>query len=374
VSLLRKATATRRGGKPPPTVISLSTVATGSLQVPNTCKPYYHNGYYYAFFSSGSNLYYCYSSNAKTWSSPVLIASVNARWSVMGIDNLILLVRTVSIDYDKVRVGTIQADGTITWSSDVSLQPLITQTRSCYCFATKVSGVRKMFVGAIINDSVHPFPLQPTDNVYVSDDDGATWTELKGLLGDFTSLFWREFLVVPYDDGNKLLEIHSPLDNKVFQTYTICSLYRNGSSGDTAMTQVDNNFKNQYYLDDQAYAVLVGSHVHLVYVDGSNNLLHKRVAAGGSWETVGTVKTGLNSDAGVTLCYDSASGKLHIIYYEATAVKRKIWNGVAYGAEETLVKDEGDVNQLTAYPAPLNNRILLNWKDTANIRFALVRK
>jgi len=351
-----------------------STVTAGSMQVPNSSKPYYYNGYYYAFYQSGLNLYYQKSADGKSWDAAVLIASVFARWAVMGIDNLILLSRVVS-NYVTVRVGTIQSDGTIDWGSDAQLGYSDTRNRSCWCYATKIGSVRKLFVNATACDDNYPPAYAATDSLWVSDDDGGSWTFLQGCFRQWTSLFWLEIQAIPFNSDNKVQEIYSPGKPPTGAWYAISSVYRDGVTCqvyvDSQLLFID-DFRNQYYLDDQANAILIGDYVHLVYIDSANNLLHKRISYGGTWENVGTVKTNINADAGITLTYNPSTGLLYIIYYEATNIKFVTWDGTSYSSEQIIITNETDVNQLTAYPQPLNSKILLQWKDSANIRFALL--
>jgi len=359
-----------------PWFLSLSTVAPGTLSWnPSADKPYFYDGYYYVFYRSSDVIYYKTSVDGKAWSDPITVGSVVYDWTVMGIDDKILLVRVYG-GYHKARVGTIQNDHTIAWGSETDLGIYhASWNAKVNCYVTKVAGTRKMFVftTTLRQSGVPVF----NDRVYVSDDDGATWVDLGPTYDScFGSLQWSDYIGIPFNDGNKLQEIMSPswcvYTKGIGVWYHIGSLYRDGStfSGDVVL----NGFRNPYYLIDQAIGVFDGTYVNLFYIDNLNNLLHKRVTAGGTWQTVGTVKSGISADAGVTALYESKTGFIYIFYWEDTALRYKTWNGSVHSAENTLVKGESDIVRLTAYPNPIDSRFLLVWQNaTPAIRFALFR-
>jgi len=332
------------------------TVNAGALRHPNGMKPYYYNGYYYVFYLNGGYICYRKSSDGTNWDSEVQINTYYSQAQVMAIDDKVLLTYLVSSsDYVYVKVGTIQSDGTISWGSAQAIGQSA-ENRAISNYVVKINGTRRFFSKA-----------GPTcrDRLYRSADDGATWTDLSYCTEE-GGLYWFAQIFIPYEDSSypdRVETIYSRPYN-----YYLRTKERNGSS----CSSEDNlgSFRNQHYVNGQAYGILIDNEVHVIYIDGDNNLIHKKATYGGSWSSVGTVKSGINSDAGVTLCYDENSSKLYIFYWEGTSIKYKTWeSGVGYSTEQTLVSGEADVNYLTAYPKPLNNKILLVWADGTNVRF-----
>jgi len=330
-----------------------STVAQGSL--PSSCnnvRPYYYNGYYYVFYKSDSTIYYKKSSDGENWDSAVSVQTgVDYRWALMGKDDKFLL-SWVDPPSVYAKVGTIQADHTISWGSASTLGSANDNNRQVHNYVTEVSGTRKYFSRGSPSES---------DQLFVSDNDGSSWSDLGSCVTN-SGQWWFQVQVVPFADGNKVQVIYS----KAYDYY-IKTVYRDGSSCGSEVNL--GGFRNQHYISHQAIGILVGNYVHLFYIDDNDNLLHKRVTAGGSWETVGTVKSGMDADAGLSAAYDADSGKLYIFYYEGTSLKFKTWDGANYSSETTVLTGESDILYLTAYPYKLNSEILLNWYDGTNVRF-----
>jgi len=370
----------------------------------NVSKPYYYNGWYYIFYyrriypyTSAYTVYYAKSEDLITWDSHEIFTANDfiqlpfygtIPWSCMCVDHVVCMVNYDAYTGAYSRLGTIQADGSISFADPV----YIANYSGFSVRATKVSGTRKFFM--IAGLSIGLFDM---DCLFISDDDGATWTNEGYSIQLFGMNYGQfNFRAIPFNDGNKLIELVAPphwatVPPYDYSEHKIFGIYRNPPANDAAVELGDYLYAygvpplytvpippstTVYSVDSGAEGCKLGDWIHVSYVDLSGNIQHKRanVATPSTWEDLGVVAS-LSVDQ--SLCAspvaDVPNDAVYIFYSDDHNIYYRRWT--AAGGLESQVTFYTVANpsvwnylqNLTVYPDFISGRVIVAWMQKIGV-------
>jgi len=375
----------------------LPPVGRGQLGF-NVCKPYYYNGWYYVFYflriypyTTYYEVCYAKSQDLITWDKYDLWTlstwlgfgqfDDSLIFGCMAVDDKVFIVDLNATTFES-RTGTIQADGTISFNDPVTLYD------NGYNYGA-VSGVRIAKIGG--NRKLFVIYLRSTlgiaDPIYISDDDGATWTMEGEGAQSVLIYFGREnFRMIPFNDGNKFIQLVAPRQNWPIEeglNHLIYGEYRDPQAsnepvelgsyryGEFNNGDIPHGIMPWFVssVDSGAEGCKLGDWIHVAYVGLDGTVQHKRanVASPDTWEDLGLV----GSLTGENLCAspvaDATNSAVYIFYSDLHNIYYKRWTEA--GGLESQVTFYTVANptvwnilkNLTVYPDAISGRIIVAW-------------
>ena len=343
-------------------------------------KTFYANGYFWVFYSDGTNMVYSISIDGKNWAVPVAIrgATSGDQFSIW-FNGTYLYYAYASKSQIYYRCGIPNSNGTITWL--VAEQAISTTYNKAYypCIATDSNGY--VWIGytdcTSTNNFYYPFVIRSGNN------DGTWGTTQSGFPYQFSNVVsgWG-VLPVPLTSG-KMLVIYTRNGDVMHACLWNGSAWDTGTAT-TTIVQWDRDYS----------AVAQGDDVHLVFLkSGTYDIIYtKYIYALNSFGSEIILQTSAMSTSSPVISIDMATNDLYVfaatkttgtplgwtanhIYYIKYTNLSGIWGSWVDWIDETT---EGllDANKLTCSYNANNDKIsLIYMTKTAspyNIKFALL--
>ena len=284
--------------------IDPSTVATSAASLatsfPFQRKSFYANGRFWVFYSSGTNMVYCTSTDGTTWTSATTVraASYGYRFSIW-FDETYLHYAYAAGTLLYYRRGTPNSDGTITWSA---VEQTVSTTYNRANFPSiSVDSSGYMWIGYRDYSSID---VEYYPCVIKSGNNNGTWgTSTIYQLSITDSVNWRASVISL--TSNKMLAIYA------YDGTTIKSQRWTGSAWGTERVTTSNVYIGYYFC-----AVAQGDDVHLVFLKstGYNVLYCKYTYASDSWGAETTVQAGATSSSAPALSIDTNTNNLYCFW------------------------------------------------------------
>jgi len=277
-----------------------STVGTstnvGATLYPFQRKSFYANGRFWVFYSDGTNMVYCTSTDGSTWSAATTVraATVGYMFSVW-FDGTYLHYAYASASSIYYRRGTPNSDGTITWSADE--QTVSTTYNKAYYPMVSVDSNGYVWIGYRDYDGTYYYP-------YVIKSQYNNGTFGTGTITQFSTtsdLTWR-VSIVPLTSG-KMLAVYAG------SGITVRAKKWDGSAWGTEVFTTSTTCSCNYYS-----AVAQGDDVHLTFLksSGYNILYVKYTYSSNSFGSETTLQAGATDTSTPVLSIDTATNDLYV--------------------------------------------------------------
>jgi len=336
-----------------PSTVGTSTAAHATAWS-HSRKCFYANGRYWVFYSDGSNLVYRTSTDGITWSDATTIKTfANFQGYRFGVwfDGAYLhycVSSGLSGDAIFYRRGTLNSDGTITWSADEQ---------------TAVSGVSgKQYVNLIIVVDSAGYPWIGYELI---DASGKRAVVTKSSANDGT---WTTQTGFPYNlsayTTNYLAVVLVPLTNqKVYAYYGWVNvlLYGrlwDGSAWGSQETMTSSNLKD---CDHMGGAVNEGDDVHIVFLKASTyDIRYVKRTYGTGWGSEATVQSATTATTSPVLAINMGNNDLYCFWAGSPTIHHIFYKKCVGGTWDTDPTDwiNETTDQLTA-----NDRLSCFYRD-----------
>jgi hypothetical protein len=275
-----------------PSTVGTSTT-TDATEYPFQRKSFYANGRFWVFYSDGTNMVYCTSTDGSTWTAAttVRVATHGFDFSVW-FDGTYLHYAYAAASSIYYRRGTPNADGTITWSA--AEQTVSTTSNAAYYPMVSVDSNGYVWIGYLENN--YPYVIKSGNN------DGTWGTGTITQLSGTASSYWR-VSIVPLTAG-KMLAIYAQ------SGATVKAKVWNGSAWGSAEVPTTSKIHTGYYHS----AVAQGDDVHLTFLeyDTYDILYVKYTYSTNSFGTETTLKAGATSRSVPVISIDTATNDLYV--------------------------------------------------------------
>jgi len=292
-------------------------------------KVWYANGRYWVFWVKADRyVYFASSADAITWDSPTQTSMSpvydGRNLSTWASGNYIHTLRTESV-WSQVgpmyyRRGLLNADGTISWDSDVQPHPV-------NCWYMHNICVDSSGYPCILYNEV----AAVNNNLYVrlaTNVDGSTWgagTILK-ILPDVS----QAKLLIPLSSGRKLLAIYC-----ILEQYTAYSRFYDGVSAWAAETTVATGLAFFFYWNG---VIDSNDNVHFAHI-GSGSVKHTVWTESGGWGSVTTIFSGMSGNTQIYLTVGS-NGEIFLFWMASNHIYLRMylggnWSGAIDVADES---------------------------------------
>ena len=371
----------------------------------NTSHKYfthYASGYYWVAFDNGGIGCSFYSSpDGVTWTSQGTIFSVinpnsfNNEWAVRYLGSTVI-VAAFNSPNRTYRSGTLNGNGTVTWSAESAAGPADATFNSLNLLIANgrpimwrddatAGGAGALWRGSAV---ASPTWTKTTVNAPAMSAGGAS-------SGIFTAgalfqtgganlddlIVLRATSVTPYAAGNHRLvamKWNSATDTYDGTWYNVSTLGGTIAGGENATTEVQVNGDNA---NQKAFAAVRDSlgNIHAVYVNRNGDMVHYKKAVGfnNSWSRI---SAGINPPAeniDMVSLTAAAGGDLYLFYSKGDKrIYYRLFNGAAWGAE-SLLQDLSATNLRGALAPPESvsncsvGLAFIEGSGTYNIRFTL---
>jgi len=274
-----------------------STVGTSTentaTNYPFQRKSFYAAGRFWVFYSDGTNMVYCTSTDGSTWSAATTVktASNGNKFSIW-FDGTYLHYAYADISSIYYRRGTPNSDGSITWSADeqtistTALYPMVSVDSNGY-----------VWIGYLYNTGTYYYPY-----VIKSGNNDGTWgTGTITQLSTTSTNKWR-VSVVPLTSG-KMLAVYAS------NGATVKAKKWDGSAWGTEVATTSAVYYGYYHS-----AVAQGDDVHLVFLknSGYDILYVKYTYSSNSFGTETTLQAGATDTSIPVLSIDTSTNDLYV--------------------------------------------------------------
>jgi hypothetical protein len=274
-------------------------------------KCFYANGRFWVFYSDGSNMVYCTSTDGITWSSPIAVRFCTSgdQFSIW-FDGTYLhyaYAASTSIYY---RRGTPNSDGTITWSAPE--QQVATTYNDVDYPMVSVDSNGYVWIGYIDFDGsgFYPYVIKSGNN------DGTWGTTPSGFPYQLstTSGLWY-VSVIPLTSG-KMLAIYACGDS------TVKARRWDGSAWGVEVATTSSIYDGSYHS-----AVAQGDDVHLVFLKsiGYDILYTKYSYSTNSFGTETTLVAGASATSAPVISIDPSTNDLYVFASTKTTGRPSGW-------------------------------------------------
>jgi hypothetical protein len=286
-----------------PSTVGTSTT-TYATSYPFQHKSFYANGRFWVFYSDGTNMVYCTSTDGSTWTEATTVgAATNGRTFSVWFDGTYM---HYAYCFDSgsglyYRRGTPNADGTITWSADEQtvLSPVAGRYRSYPYVSTDSNGY--VWIGYLDDEGIatywFPYVIKSGNN------DGTWGTTPPGFPYKLstTDKSWS-VSVIPLTVGKML----------VIYTYTTGTVTVIAWDGTAWLTEVAT--ASACYCGYQHCAVAQGDDVHLTFLKltGYDILYTKYSYSSNSFSAETTLVAGATLSSAPVLSIDTATNDLYV--------------------------------------------------------------
>ena len=329
--------------------IDPSTVGTSTSSLatyyPFQRKSFYANGRFWVFFSDGTNMVYCTSTDGTTWSTATTVraCSSGAYFSIWFDGTYLHYAYAPGTNGGDLmyRRGTPNADGTITWSTaseviayDATYQSGVVAEQINYPFVS-VDSNGYPFIAFKYYDAVG---LTGSFTVTKSSTNDGTWTTATGFPKDL-SLSSIPGIVIPLTSG-KMLAVYASDSAPVNATKW------DGSAWGTEVATTSSIYSS-FYLS----AVAQGDDVHLTFLKstGYDILYVKYTYSSNSFGSETTLQAGATSTSAPVLSIDTTTNNLYVfwagyptanhIYYRKYTASTSTWETAVDWITETALTD-----------------------------------
>jgi hypothetical protein len=280
-----------------PSVVGTSTTYTATY-FPYQRKSFYANGRFWVFYLNGTNMVFRSSTDGTTWSSETVIRPAS------GIDFDVFLqdtyvhyafmdVNTYKLYY---RRGTLNSDGTITWTNEQYVSDAGTVA---YPPAIGVDSNGYPWIGYVCQFGYDYYPY-----VIKSSRNDGIWQTASGFPYQLstTSAYWRAVSITPLTAG-KMLAIYTS------DGVTIKARRWDGSAWGAEVATTSAIHMSEYYS-----AVAQGDNVHLVFLksSGYDILYVKYTYSTNSFGTETTLQAGATAYSAPVLSIDPSTNDLYV--------------------------------------------------------------
>jgi hypothetical protein len=284
-------------------------------------KTFYANGRFWAFYSNGTNMVYCTSTDGLTWTSPTTVrfSSLGYRFSVW-FDGTYLHYAYADNSQIYYRRGTPNSDGTITWSAD---EQIVSTTYNAALYPmVSVDSNGYVWIGyneyRIAGAKYYPYVIKSGNN------DGTWGTTPSGFPYQLSSPSNSEWYVsiIPLTTG-KMLAIYA-------YTSTIKAKKWTGSSWGSEVATTSSIYRGEAHS-----AVAQGDDVHLVFLKntGYDILYTKYTYSSNSFGTEITLQASATSTSNPVISIDTSTNNLYVFwagYPTANHIYYRKYNGTSW--------------------------------------------
>jgi hypothetical protein len=279
-----------------PTVVGTSTSNYATFY-PFQRKSFYANGRFWVFYSDGTNMVYCTSTDGSTWSSATTVrAAVVGSFFSIWFDGTYLHYAYACSSSIYYRRGTPNSDGSITWSTDTEQTVSTTYNQADYLMVS-VDSSGYVWIGYRDYTGTYYYPY-----VIKSGNNDGTWgTGTITQLSTTSNTYWK-VSVVPLTSG-KMLALYT------YNALTVRAKRWTGSAWGTEVATTSAIIYGYY-----RSAVAQGDDVHLTFLKstGYDILYVKYTYSSNSFGSETTLQATATSTSAPVLSIDTATNDLYV--------------------------------------------------------------